>query len=177
MRRPGETGSRTGWLRARADRSEYKTFGRSRSLRLPGFDYAQPYRLFYVTVCSKDRQRVFTAQGACAVTRGSLVESCARAGYRLIAYCVMPDHGHALVQGGPEPASLSSWVRRFKGASQQAMRKLGFAGKIWQRGFFDRVLRDYEDAVALGEYILGNPVRAAWWSSGASTSGRVWWRR
>jgi REP element-mobilizing transposase RayT len=143
-----------------AKNREYKTFGRSRSLPLPGFDYTQAYLAFYVTMCVKDKQRLLTDKSRCAAAREALIASCKEEGYRPIAYCIMPDHVHALIQGGSKPRGLSSWVRRFKGVSQRALWTLGVEGKVWQRGFYDHILRAYEDMEDIARYILANPVRA-----------------
>ena len=81
-------------------------------------------------------------------------------GYRLLAWCVMPNHVHALIeqmQGHP----LARIVRGWKSfTALQINRARGKTGPFWARDFFDRYMRN-EDQVwrAIG-YIEGNPVKA-----------------
>lgn len=79
--------------------------------------------------------------------------------FAVIAYCFMPDHLHVLAQGSDEAADFKQFVRMFK-------QHTGFDWKrhtgrqLWQRRYFERVLRADEDTVAIARYILANPVRA-----------------
>ena len=79
--------------------------------------------------------------------------------FDVMAYVVMPDHVHMLVNGIGDSSDLIRFVQRFK-------QRLGFEHKratgaqLWQPSFFDHALRKAEDAQAIAEYIVGNPVRA-----------------
>jgi len=71
----------------------------------------------------------------------------------------MPDHLHFLPEGTAPSSNLKELLRQYKQQSSFAWKqRTGF--KMWQRGFFDRVLRADEDTVAVARYILQNPVRA-----------------
>lgn len=80
--------------------------------------------------------------------------------YRLLAWCIMPNHVHAMIEtreGFPLPEILQSW-KSF--TSKQANKLLGRQGEFWQREYLDRYIRHaehYEQAVA---YIEENPVKA-----------------
>ena len=71
----------------------------------------------------------------------------------------MPDHIHLLVEGETEDADLANFVRVFKQQSSFAWRQ-EHEEQLWQRGYFDRVLREEEDTVTVARYVLDNPVRA-----------------
>jgi len=71
----------------------------------------------------------------------------------LLVLLLMPDHLHALVSVGGN-TSLSKVVGNFKRATAR------YAQVRWQRNFFDHRLRHDESAVAKGDYIRQNPVRA-----------------
>jgi putative transposase len=75
------------------------------------------------------------------------------------AYCVMPDHVHLLVTPIADGCSSLLYIDRFKGWCGRMMRLEGYEGDIWQRGSYDHLVRKEEDLLALGEYILANPVR------------------
>lgn len=80
--------------------------------------------------------------------------------YRLLAWCVMPNHVHTLVEtrgGFPLAEVVHSW-KSFTG--HEANKILQREGEFWEREYFDRYVRDaehYQQAVA---YIEENPVKA-----------------
>ncbi|MFC0016767.1 REP-associated tyrosine transposase [Roseibacillus persicicus] len=80
--------------------------------------------------------------------------------YRLIAWCIMPNHAHVLIKQGEE-CKLGDIVRRWKGSSS---RKINLAlkreGSLWGKDYFDRVIRDDEHFWNAVSYIHRNPVRA-----------------
>ena len=79
---------------------------------------------------------------------------------KLLAWVLMPDHFHGLVQlaGGDE---LGLCVGRVKGTSARALRASHRdIERIWDRGFHDRALRAEEDVRAAARYLIGNPLRA-----------------
>ncbi|MEE8373073.1 MAG: transposase, partial [Dehalococcoidia bacterium] len=84
-------------------------------------------------------------------------------GYELIAYCLMPDHLHILVQAGESPKDLSQFVRGFKSYCTTITRSVATPAatnsRLWQRGFYEHVLRKEEDIEGVAEYVLNNPVR------------------
>ena len=71
----------------------------------------------------------------------------------------MPDHLHLLCEGTCPSSDFKEFVRVYKQRSSFAW-KQGTGFELWQRGYFDRVLRADEDTVAVARYILQNSVRA-----------------
>ena len=97
--------------------------------------------------------------------------------YRLIAWCVMPNHVHALVETREE-WTLARIVHSWKSYTALAANQiLGRAGDFWFREYFDRFIRDDRHFANAVGYIEMNPVKAGlvgraeeWrWSS-------AWWR-
>ncbi len=86
-----------------------------------------------------------------------LSQSSERHGFRVLAYCFMPSHLHLLMQGS-EKSRLAAFVKHFKQASSFDYR--GETGQLWQRSFYDRVLRAEDDLESVARYIWNNPVRA-----------------
>jgi REP element-mobilizing transposase RayT len=77
-----------------------------------------------------------------------------------LAFVVMPDHLHWLVQLD-NVTNLSRVVHNVKSNSARqinATRKRFQA--IWQRGFYDRAIRAEDDLPAIARYIVANPLRA-----------------
>ena len=72
----------------------------------------------------------------------------------------MPNHFHALFMGS-EGWPLPDLVKSWKHASTRAVnRRLGRAGPLWQRDYFDRVVRDERHFANCLRYIRRNPAKA-----------------
>ena len=79
---------------------------------------------------------------------------------RLLAWVLMPDHFHGLVQLADGDA-LGQCVGRVKGICARVLRtNYPDAGGIWDRGFHDRALRAEEDVRAAARYLIANPLCA-----------------
>ncbi|MCW1922119.1 transposase [Luteolibacter arcticus] len=80
--------------------------------------------------------------------------------YKLIEWCIMPNHVHVLVRLTGEIA-LGQIVKGWKApAAIQINRLLGRSGSLWLEDYHDRFIRDldhFHNAVA---YIRENPVKA-----------------
>jgi len=80
--------------------------------------------------------------------------------YDLIAWCVMPNHVHAVIRAmGTQKLEriLHSW-KSF--TAKRANELLGRTGVFWQREYYDRIIRDEEDLERTIEYVLENPEKA-----------------
>lgn len=80
--------------------------------------------------------------------------------YRLHAWCVMPNHVHALITpagGHALGAIVKSW-KIF--TARRINRLLDRDGPIWAPDYFDRFVRDDNHAAATFDYIEANPVAA-----------------
>jgi REP element-mobilizing transposase RayT len=80
--------------------------------------------------------------------------------YRLLAWCVMPNHVHVLIETTDE-YPISAIVRGWKSHSaREANRLLAREGAFWMADYFDRYIRDEQHYAAVREYIHLNPVKA-----------------
>jgi len=93
--------------------------------------------------------------------------------YRLIAWCVMPNHVHSLVETR-EDWPLASIAHSWKSYTAHVANEiLGRSGELWFREYHDRFIRDDRHFANAVKYIEQNPVKAglarspeAWrWSS------------
>jgi putative transposase len=156
-----------------------------RTIRLSGSAYFNG--AFFVTICAYQRQHLFgrIATGPPPVVErsplGELVDHellrspALRPGLFLDTYIVMPNHMHVILWLAPEqePArladqrrfqrlrgSLSSVIAGFKASVSGRARTLGLThGQIWQRNYFERVIRNDGDLYALRRYVDENPLR------------------
>ena len=80
--------------------------------------------------------------------------------YRLLAWVVMPNHVHVLVEmlpGYPLYQVVQAWKSV---TARRANVLLGRKGTLWQRDYFDRYIRDERHMERAIVYIHGNPVKA-----------------
>jgi Transposase and inactivated derivatives len=140
-----------------------------KSPRLKNYDYSANGG-YFVTVVTKNRKKVFsrivgaglcarpavelteagrTAEGAIAYINN--YESCS-----VEAYVIMPNHIHLLITktgpGGRGDPPLQEIIGRMKSFVN---RKCG--GNLWQRSFYDHIIRDETDYLNAWNYIDGNP--------------------
>lgn len=79
--------------------------------------------------------------------------------FLLHAFVVMPNHLHVLITPH-EDITLERAAQFIKGGfSHRAKAELGFASEVWQRGFADHRIRDFDDYNRHVDYIHLNPVR------------------
>jgi len=80
--------------------------------------------------------------------------------YTLQAWCIMPNHVHALVATNAE-FELGAIVRSWKAYSAAKINALlGQRGRLWAADYFDRYVRDQAHFETTKRYIEMNPVVA-----------------
>ncbi|HEX7831858.1 MAG TPA: transposase [Thermoanaerobaculia bacterium] len=94
--------------------------------------------------------------------------------YRLVAWCVMPNHAHIVFT--PMAADITSIVHSWKSYTSNAVNALlGREGRLWQPEYFDRIIRDERHLTDAVSYVLDNPIKAGlrdWkWTSETWTAG------
>lgn len=149
---------------------------RRKQLRLADYDYSQPGS-YFVTICVQSRKRLLGVVANSAVSLSSLGEIAANS-WESIAikypsatvdtHCIMPNHVHAILsiaegRGGVTPPlqkpTLGQMVAFYKYETTKLMNAaLNTPGsRIWQRGFYEHVIRDERDYETRWNYILANP--------------------
>ena len=135
--------------------------------------YSQP-GAYFITVCVKDRKPILsTIVGADDLIGpqvqlshiGAVVEKYIRSVPGIGHYVIMPNHVHMILHisekdtsGGPMWSSaptegnVQNVVRTWK---TLITRELGES--IWQRGYYDHIIRSEKDFTKIAEYITGNP--------------------
>ena len=124
----------------------------SRNLRRGRF--SQAGQIYLLTMVGVGRALLFGDFFAARCVVRAMHEPSVVSVAETLAFVVMPDHVHWLVQL-KDGASLGEVVRRLK-----ARVSLVLGAPVWQRGFHDHALRRDEDMVAVARYVVANPVRA-----------------
>ncbi len=113
--------------------------------------------ILLVTVCSQNRKRLFARQ--CSLE--AVVSAWRSDGQWIVGrFVLMPDHIHFFCAPGeiPQPP-LDVWMRKWKARASRIWQNPD-EQPIWQRGHWDRQLRDREHYDERWEYVRQNPVRA-----------------
>jgi len=110
-------------------------------------------KTYAVTFVTRDRRELSPRERD--ITLSCLIRSHRRVMY-LHAAVVMSDHVHILCTPY-ERITLARLMQLLKSMSAHLIAK---GRSIWQREYFDRIVRSDEDVRRKCEYILANPVRA-----------------
>lgn len=172
---------------------------RRKLTRLPDYDYAQN-GAYFVTICAAEKQPLFgvvrrgdpcgrppippfvqlTPLGQ--IAQDLLVCLDTLCPVSVPCFVVMPNHIHAIlvlerratarvaptldqVVGGYKSRVAHQWLAACKERGT-------VMGKIWQRGYYEHVIRNQEDFDQTATYIRGNPARRADGRETASDFGR-----
>ena len=118
--------------------------------------YSTP--LYYVTICTHHRQAIL----ATPAIHNAFREAGCTAGQHGAAigrYVIMPDHIHLFVRIG-HSAKLSTTITCLKRNISKQIHSSSPNIKVWQSGFFDRLIRNNESYTDKWTYVYLNPVRA-----------------
>ena len=141
--------------------------------RLTKYDYSTP-NAYFITICTKNRKNLFWRDAEIIIDRpknvlladlGIIVQRSIEnisKHYPAISvdhYVIMPNHIHLLLQINTDVSgrsmiapTISTVVRLMKGT---VTKQAGFP--VWQKGFYDHVIRNDNDYRDIWNYIEGNP--------------------
>jgi putative transposase len=114
---------------------------------------------YLITVVTRNRTPFFADADAAAWLAAQIPPFFVARDLEVVAYCIMPDHVHLLLEGTSEGADLKEAMRIWKQISAHGW-KARSRSLLWQSGYHDHVLRAEEDSCGVVGYILHNPVRA-----------------
>ena len=157
-----------------------------RSIRLKEYDYSRA-GAYFLTICTHRRQcllgamvdgRVILSSIGKIVVEEWLRSAEVRKEIELDAFVIMPNHLHGIVaiHGGEreivsncleaerrtiKPKTIGSFVSGFKAAVTVRANELrGTPGKsIWQRNYYEHIIRSEKELNRIREYIENNPLR------------------
>ncbi|EAT58672.1 transposase [Chlorobium ferrooxidans] len=154
-----------------------------RSIRLSGYDYSRS-GAYFITICTHNRFSLFgqITDGEMHLNdSGRMIERCWNEipvhfpHVELDAFVVMPNHVHGIVAiaDSPNPPrkppitpiqpsgtskTIGSIVRGFKIGVTTWMRQNTNVHDVWQRNYWERIIRNEPELNRIREYILNNPV-------------------
>ncbi len=117
--------------------------------------------VYFVTFSTHHRRAILANRAVKDAFQEFSIRASAERNVAVGRYVIMPDHIHLFVCGSDD-FDLGRWVGSLKQAIAKAMRRKLSDDPIWQRGFFDHVLRNDESYGQKWNYVRDNPVRAGY---------------
>jgi putative transposase len=170
---------RVAFYRAESMKSSVRKHHR-RSIRLKGYDYKQ-VGAYFVTVVARNRACLFAdiVNGETRLNGAGRVMQSAwddlpnhYPGVACDAFVVMPNHIHGIivvmdtiVGAGLKPAptrhGLPEIIRGFKTFSARRINDLRSTPgtPIWQRNYYEHIIRNEEELTRIREYVANNPLQ------------------
>jgi len=147
------------------------------SIRLKNYDYNDGF--YYVTICCRNRAHIFgkvkdgimlpNVYGKIAQSEWFRTAEI-RDNVKLHEFVVMPNHIHGILKinfihdlslprqfQNQGKKTLSSIVGAYKSAVSKQIHNLRFIGQIWQRGYYEHIVRDEQAYQNISQYIINNP--------------------
>jgi len=163
----------------------YKT-NRRRSIRLKGFDYSQP-GAYFITICTHNNEPIFghvIDRNVHLNEFGKVVEKewlktfDMRKILKLDIYVIMPNHFHGIIiisdgTGTPQHAptneqfgkpvsnSIPGIIRLFKSTVAKQINQIRQTPgmELWQRNYYEHIIRNENELDQVREYIINNPLQ------------------
>jgi REP element-mobilizing transposase RayT len=148
--------------------------------QLRGFSYIGKFQ-YFLTICAEGRAAVFLDPNVARSVASQVLRDATAYRFAVIAYVLMPDHTHWLVEGLSETSALRPFVKMAKQRSGYTFRQEK-REPLWQSGFYDSVIREGKEVWGVIRYIVENPVRAGlvetpeaheWWGSGTASREEI----
>jgi REP element-mobilizing transposase RayT len=140
---------------------------------LSAYDYSQA-GAYFITVCTQNRVMLCGEVIDCDVQLNGMGMIVRQAwddlpthyhGIDLDAFIVMPNHVHGIIILTDQPEqrrALAEIMRGFKTFSARRVNeRAGKRGVLWQRGYYEHVVRTEKALARIRAYIAHNPVRWA----------------
>jgi REP-associated tyrosine transposase len=152
------------------DRSfDPKTYIRRSSNRLASYDYRSG-GAYFITICTQKRQRVLKIP----IMHTAVLEKWHQLPQhfptvRLDEFVVMPDHVHAILwldgtlrdapTVGKVIGAFKAWVTiEWRNYHREA--NLPCLNHLWQRDYYEHIVRNDDDLLQTRKYIVNNPLKA-----------------
>lgn len=123
-------------------------------------EYHRRFTARFHTLLDAGHGECVLAQARCAEILAARLNAGHGTAYELDAWCIMPNHLHALVRPA-EKVTLGEIVRHWKGGSAfEINRVLSRKGRLWQAEPFDHIVRSEAQLEHFRRYIAENPAKA-----------------
>ncbi len=147
---------------------EQKELKQRKRIHLEDFNYSSHEHVFFVTLCTVDKQPHFSNPKISKIIIDELEYRRINKEIKLFCYCMMPAQLHLLISleehytKKPDAfgeRTLQNWVSAFKRYTARVIRKMYSIKPLWQPNFYDHIVRRDESLIEICQYVLNNPVR------------------
>jgi len=115
--------------------------------------------IYFLTFCCEDRRRLFLDSSLASSTISTLKIVSESNAFLVHGYCLMPDHFHLIVEGARDKSDLVHFAKTLKQLTTFRY-KQETGGRLWQRRYYDHILRTDDSLDQVLWYVWLNPVRA-----------------
>jgi putative transposase len=128
--------------------------------------------MFFFTLVTERRAEIFAEPRARSLLRQTIVSCRVRWPFRIVAIVLLPDHLHTIWSLPPGDTDYSirwSWIKKefakcwlAEGGTEQPIsdsRRRNRRRGVWQRRFWEHLIRDEDELERLCDYIHYNPVK------------------
>jgi REP element-mobilizing transposase RayT len=117
--------------------------------------------IYFLTTCTHLRAPILADKPAAEILVKEWQNARPRHGWVVGRYLIMPDHVHFFCAPDSDAKLLPTFVGFWKEWTSKAIKSaLGLPGRVWQKEFFDHVLRSSESYGQKWDYVCENPIRA-----------------
>jgi putative transposase len=112
---------------------------------------------YFITACAFQKRQLLQSDRMARLFIDVLLSYRSQEKYLLHEFVLMPDHFHLLIT---PLSTLERTMQLIKGGfSFRAKKELGFQGEIWEKSFYDRRVRGWEEYSGFRQYVHLNPVK------------------
>ena len=137
--------------------------------RLENYDYSQ-YGAYFITICVKNRKKILSQIVGADTIRpyeiilsqyGKIVNKAINnianiyENISVDKYVIMPDHVHMILRITNNGGRMVSAPTVIAGIKRYVSKKCGVS--IWQKSYYDHIIRNQKDYNEIWEYIEHNP--------------------
>lgn len=132
-----------------------------KQIHLINYDYSRNDAVYFITLCTHGKQEYFKKPQVAKYIADEINYRTRTAGEILVfAYCIMPDHLHLLLKlNDGYGKTLQKWVAAFKIHTARLLNQLENITPLWQRNFYEHIVRTDESMKEIAEYIVHSPIR------------------
>ncbi len=151
-----------------------------RTIRLPDWDY-RTSAYYFITFCTYERQNIFDDPRLHEIADNAwkyISQQPHAQHIEIDAGVILPNHGHGILRimvdpeieiilkdypQRPPPGSIGAIIGNYKmlvtKRVKATLKATGTDMKVWQRGYWERIIRNERELNATRQYIRDNPIR------------------